>query len=122
MYSVTTEIRFTASHFLVLANNHKEDVHEHTWKLSATVEAGELDSFGLVVDFHLLQKILKRAVEPLSRVTCINELEAFQNQNPSSELLARYIYNGVALTLPGTVRLVEIVLWETEDCRACYRP
>lgn len=121
MYSTTVEIVFKASHFLRLPNNQKESRHEHDWKVAATVESRQLDDYGMVIDFHKLQKLLKQAVEPLSRAASINELPDFQNGNPSTECIAKYIYDRMAGKLAGNLTLRKVVLWETADCRACYR-
>ena len=57
----------------------------------------------------------------------INNLTEFAagndiNVNPSTERIARYIYDGFAGQLPGQVRLTEVLVWETPDNRAAYRP
>jgi 6-pyruvoyltetrahydropterin/6-carboxytetrahydropterin synthase len=121
MYSTTVEIVFKASHFLRLPDNQKEPRHEHDWKVAATVESQELDAYGMVIDFHKLQKLLKQAVEPLGQAASINELPDFQNGNPSTETVAKYVYDKLADKLPAHLALRKIVLWETPDCRACYR-
>lgn len=121
MYSTTVEIVFKAAHFLRLPDHQKEPLHEHDWKVAATVESQDLDAYGMVIDFHKLQKLLKQAVEPLSQAASINELPDFQNGNPCTECIAKYIYDRTAGKLAGNLTLRKVELWETPDCRACYR-
>ncbi|OQA00415.1 MAG: 6-carboxy-5,6,7,8-tetrahydropterin synthase [Planctomycetes bacterium ADurb.Bin412] len=121
MYTATVEITFKATHSLLLPDNQKEPLHEHDWKVTATVESRQLDAYGMVIDFHKLQKLLKKTVEPLGRAASVNELPDFQNGNPSTECIAKYIYDRMAGKLVGNLTLRKVVLWETPDCRACYR-
>jgi 6-pyruvoyltetrahydropterin/6-carboxytetrahydropterin synthase len=53
----------------------------------------------------------------------LNELEAFQRQNPSSENLARHLYERLAAALNRDgVRVSRVNVWETDtSCASYYR-
>ena len=124
MYSIAVDIIFNAGHFLVLSDGKCEQPHRHDWRARATVEAEELGKFEVVMDFQHLRQLLRQIVEPLEQAQNINELLCFSNvgKNPSTEQIARYIYDKLAENLPERIRAAEILVWETPDCRAAYRP
>jgi len=55
-------------------------------------------------------------------VRFLNDLEPFREKNPSTEVLARYIFEELTARLPGGVELTEVTAWETPGCAATYRP
>lgn len=120
MYTIACEHRFRARHRLRLRGQEPETLHEHDWKVRATVEAGELDEDGLVMDFLALKGMLGEAVADLAGVGSLEEMPEFGGGNPSTERVARLVYDRLAERLPDGVRLREITVWETADCRATY--
>lgn len=127
MYSIAAEIVFNAGHYLVGSHGKQEQPHHHDWRVRATVESAQLDNCGLVMDFQMLQRLLRQIVEPMKQAEFINNLTELAagddtNINPSTERIARYIYDGLARQLPGRVHLTEVLVWETPDNRAAYRP
>jgi len=122
MYRVAREIVFRAGHYLHFGQNRREEPHDHDWRVRAVVESPQLNADELAMDFEQLGQLLRQVVEPLTQVQILNEHSAFQNHNPSTERLARYVYEALELLLPETVHLREVVVWEREDCRVSYRP
>jgi 6-pyruvoyltetrahydropterin/6-carboxytetrahydropterin synthase len=120
LYRASTEIVFQAGHFLRFEME-QEEPHRHDWRVRAVVESEELDENQLVMDFHLLAKLIEQVVQPFTKVEMINELPEFSGSNPSTEILARYIFDNLSPVLPGEVKLKEVIVWETDDCRAAYR-
>ena len=122
MYRVAKEIVFRAGHTLRFGQDRREEPHEHDWRIRAVVESAELHADELVMDFEELGHLLHQVVKPLTQVEMLNELGAFTNHNPSTECIARYVYEKLKLLVPDTVHLREVVVWEREDCRVSYRP
>ena len=122
MYRLAKEIVFRAGHYLRFGQNRREEPHEHDWRIQAVVESPELNADELVMDFEELGRLLHQVVEPLTQVQTLNTHNAFTNQNPSTEHLARYIYKKLKLLVPETVQLREVVVWERSDCWVSYRP
>jgi 6-pyruvoyltetrahydropterin/6-carboxytetrahydropterin synthase len=118
MYRVATEQVFRASHALVLGGE-REALHEHDWLVRVTVERAELDEDGLVIDFRLLEKCLSQAVAGFVGAD-IGELAEIMGMNASAEVVARVIYDKVALALPSEVRLGRVEVQEAAGCWAGY--
>ena len=66
------------------------------------MQGERLDNAGLLVDFGELKARTKEMLEEIDH-KYLNELEAFQEQNPSSENLARYLFERLGPSLePGS--------------------
>ena len=121
MYSLSTEIFFEAGHYLELPGGKKEQTHRHEWRVQATLDPVDLDDYELVIDFDRLQQQLREIVEPMRQADAINDLPEFANINPSTERIARYIYDRLLEQLPGRIKLKEVQVWETPHCHVGYR-
>jgi 6-pyruvoyltetrahydropterin/6-carboxytetrahydropterin synthase len=117
-FEITTTRTFSASHQLRLYDGSLEPLHGHNWQVRVTVAAGKLDSIGVVMDFHDLERRLNAVVDPFHN-RHLNDIPAFEHLNPSAEQVAWQI--GVSLSLPEAVRLVSVEVWETAENSAVYR-
>jgi 6-pyruvoyltetrahydropterin/6-carboxytetrahydropterin synthase len=108
---------FEAAHFLpCFPDGHKcRRMHGHSFKVEIIVE-GTLDPVkGYLVDYG----DLKRALSPLHDALdhrCLNEIEGLSN--PTSEMLAAWIWQRLKPTLP---MLSEVVVCETCTSRCEFR-
>ena len=111
------EYRFEAAHRLPrLPEGHKcKRLHGHSFRFEVHL-TGEVDpETGFLIDFWEVD----RAVAPLlERIDhhFLNEIEGLEN--PTSEVLAGWIYRGLAGVLPG---LAAVTVSETCDARVGYR-
>lgn len=125
MYELKVVDRFAAAHQLREFQGKCENLHGHNWLVEVYVQSPVLDRIGLVMDFGLIKKHLKGILEDLDH-KFLNELEFFQQHNPSSENIARYIYERLAPLIQsgGThpVNLVKVSAWESENACASYLP
>jgi len=123
MFELKVTQHFAAAHNLREFGGRCENLHGHNWLVEAVVRADELDRIGLALDFGLLKKHLQAALEILDH-RYLNELPAFQSQNPSSENIARFIYRHlaplVAAETEGRARLHSVSAWESENASATY--
>jgi 6-pyruvoyltetrahydropterin/6-carboxytetrahydropterin synthase len=120
MYHVMIEERFSAAHQLRDKNGKPESLHGHNWKVQAEVAAKAVDETGLVLDFRKLKEALKKILSPFEHAH-LNDIEPFNKQNPSSENIARWIYDRLTDAFPGgPVRVARVVVWESEDAGAAY--
>src|SRR5256885_14549177 len=110
-FEITTTRSFSAAHQLRLYDGTLEPVHGHNWKVKVTVSAPRLDSIGVVMDFHELERLLDEIIAPMHN-RHLNELPAFEALNPSAENVASYLAR--SLKLPGGVKLESGEVWETE--------
>ncbi|MBN1844890.1 MAG: 6-carboxytetrahydropterin synthase [Sedimentisphaerales bacterium] len=120
MYHVACEIRFRAGHYLQ-GPDHAERLHVHSWRLRAVVEAERLDEDGLVMDFDRLEEHLRRIVAPLEQARSLNDLDAFAGRNPSTERLARHVFDQLSREIDEPLRLREVTVWERPGCSGQYR-
>lgn len=118
-FEITATRSFSAAHQLRLYDGSLEPLHGHNWQVAVTVGADRLDSIGVVMDFHELQRRLDAVVGPMHN-RHLNDLEAFAKCNPSTENVAVYVAQ--TLQLPAEIALLGVQVWETPDCSATYRP
>jgi len=107
--------RFSAGHQLVLYDGSLEPIHGHNWRVTVTVAADQLDSIGVVMDFHELERLLDAIIQPMHN-RHLNELPAFASSNPSAENVAVHVQR--FLKLPKGISLRSVEVWETDDCSA----
>ena len=118
-FDITATRTFAAAHQLRLYDGSLEPLHGHNWQVRVTVSAAQLDSIGVVMDFHELERLLDAIVAPMHN-THLNELDTFRTLNPSTEHVALHV--GRSLSLPNGVRLTSVEVWETAANSAVYRP
>ena len=117
IYSLTVRSTFAAAHLLREYQGNCERLHGHNWQVEATVEAEELDSRGMALDFREMKAALHDILARLDHKH-LNEIPPFDVQNPSSENIARYIYGEMEGRIAVPARLARVTVWESEDARA----
>ncbi|HEY1338006.1 MAG TPA: 6-carboxytetrahydropterin synthase QueD [Bryobacteraceae bacterium] len=123
MFEVTIEETFAAGHALRNYRGKCENVHGHNYRCQVTVEGGQLDSIGLLVDFVELKKVVHGVLDRMDH-QWLNEFPPFDVLNPSAENMAKFIYDEVSAGLKGSAgaRVSAVRLWETDTASATYRP
>jgi 6-pyruvoyltetrahydropterin/6-carboxytetrahydropterin synthase len=120
MYELKTITQFGAAHQLKHTGGKCENLHGHNWKVETSVEGKVLDDNGLLVDFKVIKEAVDKIVEGLDH-TFLNDLEYFKKRNPSSENIARYIYDSLAKTLnTDRVKVSKVTVWESDSACAIY--
>jgi 6-pyruvoyltetrahydropterin/6-carboxytetrahydropterin synthase len=110
------EFRFEAAHRLPhVPEGHKcARLHGHSFKVEVTI-AGEVDPrTGWLLDFGVLHELWAPVHDKLDH-RYLNEIPGLEN--PTSEVLARWIWEELAPKLPG---LAQVTLFETCDARCEY--
>ena len=84
------------------------------------VSCGALNELGMAVDFREVKAAVKSVLEPLDHAD-LNTLAPFRDQNPTSELVARYIYRELAKKLNSAeLRVEKVTLDETPTYGVSY--
>ena len=93
-------------------------MHGHTWKIEVTVISPALDRLGFVVDFQEIKKKLKDFLIPLDHV-CLNDIDFFKKQNPTTENIAKYIFQEFSKVIQP-LKLKHLKVWESETSSVVY--
>jgi len=120
VYRISVRSSFSSSHELRGYAGDCASLHGHNWGVSTVVEVKDVDVSGMGMDFRLLRECLNKHTMALDHKH-LNNLEPFQEINPTAENIARYLYNRLKLELPGGVEMVEVRVEETGDEWASYR-
>ena len=120
MYRLKIHTHFAAAHNLINYQGDCENLHGHNWKVEVTVTARELDKAGLGIDFKILKRETKTVLDLLDH-KYLNEIEPFVNNSPSSENIARFLFEKLSARLnTDKVTVYEINVWESEYACASY--
>lgn len=117
-FDITIESRFAAAHQIVLYDGRLEPLHGHNWLVRVTVERDELDSIGVVMDFHELSAALEAIVGGWRNVH-LNDTPAFQQLSPTAEHVALFVAQN--LNLPAGVRVTCVEVEEAANCFARWK-
>ncbi len=118
-YALTVRSSFSAAHRLPEYEGNCERLHGHNWRVEITVESGRLDSRGIALDFREMKTALGDVLARMDH-RCLNEVPPFDVRNPSSENIARYIFDEMERKVRTPVRLSRVTVWESEDAWAEY--
>ena len=111
---------FSAAHNLINYKGKCEELHGHNWKIEIIVEGKKLDKAGMLIDFKILKKFLKEILEVLDH-KYLNELDFFKDKSPSSENIAKFIYENMNDKLNDfNIKLAEVRCWESINSCAIY--
>ena len=122
MYELKVETHFAAAHNLRDFKGKCENLHGHNWKIEVWVTADELDQAELVMDFGDIKKHTNEVLDILDH-QYLNDLDFFKSHNPSSENIARFIYEKLASRINSeTVRVSKVSAWESPTACASYIP
>jgi len=115
---LTRSFRLESARFLprLPATHPCSRVHGHSFVIELEL-AGEVDpELGWLIDYN----DIAAAFEPLRQALdhhLLNEVEGLEN--PTSEHIARWVFERLARTLPA---LTAVTVMETPETRAIYRP
>ncbi len=108
---------FAAAHYLRDYEGPCSRVHGHNWKVEVEVSASRLDRIGMGLDFKLIKQATNKLIDRLDHQN-LNELAPFDQQNPTAENIAAWLYRELSSILnTDVIRVASVTLWETE--RAC---
>jgi 6-pyruvoyltetrahydropterin/6-carboxytetrahydropterin synthase len=116
MYSIKVEASFSSAHNLRGYKGKCEELHGHNWKIELVAAKDKLDKTGMVLDFKYLKTQLNSVLEKLDH-KYLNGLPYFKKVNPTSENIAKYIYERIRRKVPATK---SVTVWESENSQATY--
>ena len=120
MYELKIVSQLAAAHQLREFHGKCEQLHGHNWKIEVYVTGDTLGEDGLLIDFGMIKQDTKKVLKELDH-QFLNELEPFKKENPSSENIARYIYESLSQRLNnGNIRVSKVTAWESDTACATY--
>ena len=120
MYEIKIISRFAAAHQLTEYQGQCENLHGHNWKIEVYVSGREVEKSGLLLDFKILKESVQKTLEELDH-KFLNELEPFKTVSPSSENIARYVFETVSREInTESFRVTKVTAWESESACASY--
>lgn len=120
MYGVTIKKSFSAAHLLKEIGGKCEELHGHNFLVEISVAAESLNEEGLLIDFRTVKRWTDEVLEQLDH-KYLNELEYFKNRNPSSEAIARFLYEQISeKARQANVALSRVTVWESDNSYVTY--
>jgi len=150
MYRICKIFDIQAAHLLSKHPGRCKYPHGHNYRIEVRLEADQLDDNDMVCDFQAVHACLEDILDRLDHGLAINtadpnyphlkpttdRLIEFANQDPTSEVLAKWIFQalqqrlhqggavtskaGTTYTLNRHVRVAAVRVWETPTCWAQY--
>ena len=120
VFEVYTKAHFSAAHKLRGYPGDCANNHGHNWIVEAYVKCTELDQIGIGIDFRDIKQAVREVLFNLDHFD-LNELEPFREVNPSSENIAKYIYQELSKKLnTHSARVSRVKVCETPGAGAYY--
>ena len=120
MYELTIERNFSAAHMMRDHPGVCARLHGHNYRVLLTVVGDTLDECGMLVDFSQLKRIFDQILADLDHRN-LNEIPPFDEINPSSENLARYLFERTGEALPNEVTVSAVTIYESATSSVTYR-
>lgn len=120
MYKLNVWSDFSAAHKLLDYEGKCKNLHGHNWKVRIGIECKKTDKAGLTIDFTEVKAYLKKILEQLDH-SLLNDLEIFENINPTSENISKYIYKELEARIDKKdCKISDVEIWESERSSMIY--
>lgn len=120
MFELMVETTFSAAHQLRGYKGKCEQMHGHNWKVQVHVIAERLNDIDIAMDFHDIKALLRETVAPLDHAF-LNDIFPFTEKNPSSENIAKWLYDSLNKKMSNeNVHVSAVTVWESDSASATY--
>jgi 6-pyruvoyltetrahydropterin/6-carboxytetrahydropterin synthase len=120
IFEVYVKTHFSAAHRLKGYSGDCARSHGHNWMVEVYVRCRELNPIGIGIDFRDIKQSVKEVLSRLDHFD-LNELEPFQTVNPSSENIAKYLYQELSKELSSdSTEVSKVKVSETPGAGATY--
>lgn len=119
-YEICVQSHFSAAHHLRGYTGSCAKPHGHNWTVSVYVGCEKLNNLEIGIDFLDVQSAIENVLKDLDH-SDLNSLQFFQDQNPSSENIAKYVYRNLADKLNAQgVQVKKVCVSETQNFGVSY--
>jgi len=120
MYEISIETHFSSAHRLRDYNGECERLHGHNWNVRVSVAAEKLNALGMVMDFKELKDKTKILIDKFDH-QYLNEVSPFTELNPTTENIAKYIFDELSKVVnTNSIRVSKVTVWESSASCASY--
>jgi 6-pyruvoyltetrahydropterin/6-carboxytetrahydropterin synthase len=120
VFEIHVKTDFSAAHCLREYDGDCERLHGHNWTVEVFITCTRLNEIGIAIDFRDVKKALKEIVGQLDH-SHLNDLAAFQKENPTSENIARHLYGQLARALNSeAIKVSRVKISETPGAGVFY--
>ncbi|MCP4669226.1 MAG: 6-carboxytetrahydropterin synthase QueD [Deltaproteobacteria bacterium] len=120
MHELKIISQFAAAHQLREYEGGCERLHGHNWKVEVCVQGAEPGDDGLLIDFRVIKERTRKVIDALDH-EFLNDLEPFKTCNPSSENVARHIFDSLSRELnTDIIQVSKVSVWESDTACASY--
>ncbi len=120
-FELNKDMNFSAAHYIP---DERAGVcsrtHGHTYFVNVTIAGNQLDEMGFLVNFRDIKSIINDTFDH----TLINDLPELKDKMPSTELVAKTIFDMIdnhLNTLPHAPKVLQVFLRETPTSYVVYR-
>jgi 6-pyruvoyltetrahydropterin/6-carboxytetrahydropterin synthase len=111
---------FSAAHKLKEIGGACEKLHGHNFIVEVSLSSAALSDTGILIDFRILRQWTDEILEEFDH-KCLNDITYFKDTSPSSENIARFIYDRISEKIKeDNLAVSRVTVWESEDARASY--
>jgi len=122
MFILKVKDSFSAAHKLVEYKGECSEIHGHNWEIEVSIECHKTGDIGLTIDFKEIKENFHKIISEFDH-TYLNGLSYFTDKNPTSENIAKVIYQLSTNAFSDyDAQVKEIAVKESEKYTAIYRP
>lgn len=120
VFEIVVETHFSAAHRLCGYAGDCSRLHGHNWVVEVAVRCLQLNEIGIGIDFRKVKETVKQILSEMDHRD-LNELPEFQDLNPTSENIARYLYQELSRLIgTETISVARVKVVETPGAAAVY--
>jgi 6-pyruvoyltetrahydropterin/6-carboxytetrahydropterin synthase len=120
IHELYVKTHFSAAHSLKGYPGDCARVHGHNWMIEVFVRCTKLNEIGIGIDFRDIKQSIKDLLNNLDHFN-LNELPAFNEINPTSENIAKFIYKELSNKLnTDDAKISKVKVCETPGAGALY--
>lgn len=118
MFELSIKGDIASAHFLRGYEGKCKNLHGHTWHIEVYMASERLDDIGMVADFIDLKEKLRGFLVHIDHV-CLNDLDYFKEINPTTENIAKYIYENFQKEI-DPLKINKVRVWESDSASVTY--